>query len=108
MYFQSYSALALIKVNSGWFHVTERGVFSAIFGSMIQSGRAAVFALMTMSLVVALPWQWKFFLPAIVVAIMAVGAANAGPGTPRHGGPPPFRPPGPPRGGPPDGTRHAR
>ena len=40
MYFQSYSALALIKVNSGWFHVSERGVFSAIFGSMIQSGRA--------------------------------------------------------------------
>jgi OPA family glycerol-3-phosphate transporter-like MFS transporter len=72
MYFQSYSALALIKVNSGWFHVTERGVFSAIFGSMIQSGRAAVFALMTTSLVVALPWQWRFFLPAIAVAVMAV------------------------------------
>src|SRR5215471_14484430 len=33
MYFQSYSALALIKVNSGWFHVNERGVFSAVFGS---------------------------------------------------------------------------
>src|SRR5262245_5105480 len=72
MYFQSYSALALIKVNSGWFHVSERGVFSAIFGSMIQSGRAAVFALMTMSAVVALPWQWKFFLPAAVVAVMGV------------------------------------
>jgi OPA family glycerol-3-phosphate transporter-like MFS transporter len=72
MYFQSYSALALIKVNSGWFHVSERGVFSAIFGSMIQSGRAAVFALMTLSLVVALPWQWKFFLPAVVVAVMTV------------------------------------
>ena len=70
MYFQSYSALALIKVNSGWFHVSERGVFSAVFGSMIQSGRAAVFALMTLGAVVALPWQWKFFLPAIAVAIM--------------------------------------
>jgi OPA family glycerol-3-phosphate transporter-like MFS transporter len=72
MYFQSYSALALIKVNSGWFHVSERGVFSAIFGSVIQGGRAAVFALMTTSLVVALPWQWKFFLPSVAVAIMAV------------------------------------
>src|SRR5258706_7551603 len=72
MYFQSYSALALIKVNSGWFHVTERGVFSAIFGSMIQSGRAAIFWLMTTTLVVALPWQWKFFLPAGIVAVMAV------------------------------------
>lgn len=70
MYFQSYSALALIKVNAGWFHVAERGVFSAIFGSMIQSGRAAVYALLTSAAIVALPWQWKFFIPAAVVAFM--------------------------------------
>jgi OPA family glycerol-3-phosphate transporter-like MFS transporter len=68
-YFQSYSALALIKVNAGWFHVSERGVFSAIFGSMIQSGRFFVYALMTTALVAALPWQWKFFLPAFIVGI---------------------------------------
>ncbi len=86
MYFQSYSALALIKVNSGWFHVTERGVFSAIFGSMIQSGRAAVFALMTTSLVVALPWQWKFFLPAGIVAVMAVLTFLVVQDTPRQAG----------------------
>jgi MFS transporter, OPA family, glycerol-3-phosphate transporter len=72
MYFQSYSALALIKVNSGWFHVSERGVFSAIFGSMIQSGRALVYFLMATSLVVALPWQWKFFLPAAITGLMAI------------------------------------
>lgn len=72
MYFQSYSALALIKVNSGWFQVSERGVFSAIFGSMIQSGRAAIFAILGSSLVLGLSWQWKFFIPAIAVAIMAV------------------------------------
>lgn len=68
-YFQSYSALSLIKVNAGWFHVSERGRFSAIFGSMIQSGRAAVYALMTVGVVVALPWQWKFFLPAGIVFV---------------------------------------
>lgn len=72
MYFQSYSALALIKVNSGWFHVSERGRFSAIFGSMIQSGRAAVYALMTAGAIVALPWQWKFFLPAAIVGVFVV------------------------------------
>ncbi len=72
MYFQSYSALALIKVNSAWFHVTERGGFSAIFGSMIQSGRAGVYALLGAAAVVALPWQWKFFLPAMIVAVMTV------------------------------------
>ncbi len=72
MYFQSYSALALIKVNSGWFHVTERGVFSAIFGSMIQSGRFLVFLLLATPFVIALPWQWRFFIPAGIVAVMAV------------------------------------
>lgn len=70
MYFQSYSALALIKVNSGWFHVSERGVFSAIFGSMIQSGRFLVFLLLATPFVIALPWQWRFFIPAAIVAIM--------------------------------------
>lgn len=71
-YFQSYSALALIKVNAGWFHVSERGVFSAIFGSIIQSGRAFVYFLMTVPAVVLLPWQWKFFLPAMIVGVFAI------------------------------------
>jgi len=72
MYFQSYSALALIKVNSGWFHVSERGIFSAIFGSMIQSGRFLVFLLLATPFVIGLPWQWRFFIPAVIVAIMLV------------------------------------
>lgn len=69
-YFQSFSALALIKVNASWFHIRERGVFSAIFGSMIQSGRALIFVLGGI-LVAKLPWQWVFFVPALVVALMA-------------------------------------
>jgi OPA family glycerol-3-phosphate transporter-like MFS transporter len=72
MYFQSYSALALIKVNSAWFHVRERGVFSAIFGSMIQMGRFGVYALMTIPFVVVLPWQWKFFIPALIAALFSL------------------------------------
>jgi len=72
MYFQSYSALSLIKVNSGWFHVRERGVFSAIFGSMIQSGRFLVFLLLATPFVIALPWQWRFFIPAGIVALMSL------------------------------------
>jgi MFS transporter, OPA family, glycerol-3-phosphate transporter len=68
-YFQSYSALALIKVNSGWFHVRERGVFSAIFGSMIQSGRALIFIIGGIA-VTMLPWQWVFFIPAGVMGLM--------------------------------------
>ena len=69
-YFQSYSALALIKVNSAWFHVRERGVFSAIFGSMIQSGRALIFFIGGIA-VTFLPWQWVFFIPAGIIAFMS-------------------------------------
>ncbi len=69
-YFQSFSALSLIKVNASWFHIRERGVFSAIFGSMIQSGRALIFFIGGI-LVTVLPWQWVFFVPAVVVAIMS-------------------------------------
>jgi OPA family glycerol-3-phosphate transporter-like MFS transporter len=86
MYFQSYSALALIKVNAAWFHTVERGRFSAIFGSMIQSGRAAVYALMTLGAVVALPWQWKFFLPAIIVAGFTALTFLVVRDSPRHAG----------------------
>lgn len=69
-YFQSFSALSLIKVNASWFHISERGVFSAIFGSMIQAGRALIFAIAPM-IVLFLPWQWVFFVPSVIVAVMA-------------------------------------
>jgi len=38
MYFQSYGAMSIIKVKSYWFHVRERGVFGAIFGTLISMG----------------------------------------------------------------------
>lgn len=38
MYFQSFGAVAIVKVNAHWFHVGERGKFSGIFGIMIASG----------------------------------------------------------------------
>lgn len=69
-YFQSFSALSLIKVNASWFNIKERGVFSAIFGSMIQGGRALIYFIGPI-LVATLPWQWVFFVPSIIVSIMA-------------------------------------
>lgn len=69
MYFQSYSAMAIIKVNAGWFHVHERGVFSAIFGSMIQSGRALIFVVGGLA-VTFLRWQWVFFIPTGIMLLM--------------------------------------
>ncbi len=38
MYFQSFGAVSIVKVNAHWFHVSERGGFSGIFGTMISSG----------------------------------------------------------------------
>lgn len=38
MYFQSFAAVSIVKVNAHWFHVRERGGFSGIFGTMISSG----------------------------------------------------------------------
>ena len=38
MFFQSYGAVSIIKIKSYWFHVRERGVFGAIFGTLISFG----------------------------------------------------------------------
>jgi OPA family glycerol-3-phosphate transporter-like MFS transporter len=38
MYFQSFGAVAIVKVNSAWFHVRERGTFGGIFGILISLG----------------------------------------------------------------------
>jgi len=38
MYFQSFGAVAIVKVNSAWFHIRERGIFGGIFGILISLG----------------------------------------------------------------------
>lgn len=38
MYFQSYGAVSIIKVKAYWFHVRERGLFGAMFGTLISIG----------------------------------------------------------------------
>jgi len=93
MYFQSFGAVAIVKVNSAWFHVRERGVFGGIFGVLISLGlyfafdwseaivRATDIKFTDLSLVeqglrmmlgiteqssVAEIW-WIFFIPAIIL-----------------------------------------
>ncbi|MCM0604772.1 MAG: MFS transporter [Xanthomonadaceae bacterium] len=38
MFFQSFGAISTIKIKSYWFHVRERGIFGAIFGTVISLG----------------------------------------------------------------------
>src|SRR4051794_3110698 len=49
MYFQSYGAVSIIKVKAYWFHVRERGVSGAIFGTLISFGLSCAIASSGMS-----------------------------------------------------------
>jgi OPA family glycerol-3-phosphate transporter-like MFS transporter len=40
MYFQSFGAVSIVKVNASWFHLRERGTFGGIFGILISLGLA--------------------------------------------------------------------
>lgn len=68
MYFQSFGAVSIVKVNSGWFHLRERGVFGGIFGILISLGLYFAYDWGTRILQMA-PAQWVFFVPAILLAI---------------------------------------
>ena len=66
-YFQSFSALSLVKVNAAWFGLRERGTFSAIFSGVIQCGRAAV-VLLAGAVLARGSWPWMFVVPAALAA----------------------------------------
>ncbi|MBI5244623.1 MAG: MFS transporter [Elusimicrobia bacterium] len=77
MYFQSYGAGAIVKVNAHWFHVRERGVFSGIFGAMISAGLFLAFDVNERVLRyvqaggVSGPeaTRWVFLVPALLLAV---------------------------------------
>ncbi|MCP4154124.1 MAG: MFS transporter [bacterium] len=79
MYFQSYGAVSIVKVNAHWFHVNERGVFSGIFGVMISSGIFLAFDvsgyILKSSFVMGHGFNggdalwWVFFAPAFLLFI---------------------------------------
>ncbi len=68
MYFQSFGAVSIVKVNSSWFHVRERGVFGGIFGILIALGYqlaygVGAFILAHLSLI------WVFLIPSGLLLI---------------------------------------
>jgi MFS transporter, OPA family, glycerol-3-phosphate transporter len=67
MYFQSFGAVAIVKVNAHWFHLKERGVFGGIFGILISLG--VYFAFDWGQLIVEnAPTYWVFFVPTAMLA----------------------------------------
>jgi OPA family glycerol-3-phosphate transporter-like MFS transporter len=67
MYFQSFGAVAIVKVNAAWFHVRERGVFGAIFGILISLGVYFAFDWSKL-LLNNVGLVWVFFAPTALLA----------------------------------------
>lgn len=73
MYFQSFGAVSIVKINAAWFHVRERGVQGGVFGILISLGiyfgydwSAAIVKAAPTS-----PW-FAFFVPAAVLLVICV------------------------------------
>ena len=71
MYFQSFGAVSIVKVNAAWFHLRERGTFGGIFGILISLG--LYFAYDWSPIVLKqMSAPWVFFVPAAILSIFAV------------------------------------
>ena len=68
MYFQSFGAVAIVKVNAPWFHVRERGVFGAIFGILISLG---IYFAYDWGYMILNGWgiEWVFLTPTILLSV---------------------------------------
>jgi MFS transporter, OPA family, glycerol-3-phosphate transporter len=69
MYFQSFGAVAVVKVNSAWFHWRERGVVGGVFGSMIALGYYLALGIGGL-VYVHLPFWAVFLVPSVVLGVM--------------------------------------
>jgi OPA family glycerol-3-phosphate transporter-like MFS transporter len=71
MYFQSFGAVSIVKVNASWFHVRERGVLGGVFGILISLGVYFAYDWSRFITKVA-PTYWVFFIPAAILAVFLV------------------------------------
>jgi OPA family glycerol-3-phosphate transporter-like MFS transporter len=67
MYFQSFGAVSIVKVNSGWFHTRERGLLGALFGILISLGIYFAYDLTPRIIAASTVWA-AFFAPAVLLA----------------------------------------
>ena len=68
MYFQSFGAVSIVKVNGSWFHLRERGTFAGIFGILISLGLYFAYDV-GKRITEHMDVEWLFFIPAIVLAV---------------------------------------
>jgi len=89
MYFQSFGAVSIVKINAPWFHVRERGVFGAIFGILISLGIYFAFDVGGM-IVGAWPVHWVFLVPSILLTLAWLAVGKFAQNTPGEAGHPDF------------------
>lgn len=68
MYFQSFGAVSIVKVNSSWFHVRERGIFGGIFGILISLGYQLAYGVGAFILA-HFPLIYVFIIPSILLLL---------------------------------------
>jgi OPA family glycerol-3-phosphate transporter-like MFS transporter len=101
MYFQSFGAVSIVKVNASWFHLRERGTFGGIFGILISLG--LYFAYDWTRMIVNM-WgveapkaaprldpavaadHWAFWVPAVLLLVMGTAVAAMVRDTPGQAG----------------------
>jgi OPA family glycerol-3-phosphate transporter-like MFS transporter len=71
MYFQSFGAVSIVKVNAAWFHLRERGTFGGIFGILISLGLYFAYDWSPIILT-KLSAPWVFYVPALILAAFAL------------------------------------
>jgi MFS transporter, OPA family, glycerol-3-phosphate transporter len=67
MYFQSFGAVSIVKVNAPWFHVRERGVLGGLFGILISLGLYFSYD-WSLMLQRAFGYAMAFWVPSAVLA----------------------------------------
>jgi OPA family glycerol-3-phosphate transporter-like MFS transporter len=71
MYFQSFGAVSIVKVNAAWFHLRERGTFGGIFGILISLGLYFAYDV-GKRITEVFDIEWLFFIPAIILALFFI------------------------------------
>ncbi len=71
MYFQSFGAVSIVKVNAAWFHTRERGTFGGIFGILISLGLYFAYDVGARIKQAFAP-QWIFLIPSIILGVFFI------------------------------------
>jgi OPA family glycerol-3-phosphate transporter-like MFS transporter len=71
MYFQSFGAVSIVKVNAAWFHTRERGTFGGIFGILISLGLYFAYDVGARIKENFAP-QWIFLIPSMLLCLFFV------------------------------------